>query len=136
MASVHRDRHPWLDELELLLERFATELDVHMMTEEVILFPAIRRIDVSGVRAGHELVAPMRVMEQEHESAGHELSRIRTLTDDFTPPADACNSFRALIDGLRELDADMQLHVHKENNVLFSRILSLIAEQEPATNAR
>lgn len=129
VASVHGDRHPWLGELELLLARFATELDVHMMTEEVILFPAIRRLDMSGARTGMELATPMRVMEQEHETAGHALSRLRELTSDFTPPADACTSFRALLAGLRELDEDMQVHVHKENNVLFPRVLSLIAEE-------
>jgi regulator of cell morphogenesis and NO signaling len=98
-----------------------------MMTEEAILFPAIRRTESSGAVVGRELAAPIRVMEHEHDAAGDALARMRTLSSGFTTPDDACTSFRALLDGLRELEEDMQVHVHKENNVLFPRLLALVA---------
>ena len=40
---------------------------------------------------------------------------------DYTPPADACNTFRALFDGLHQLERDMHQHVHTENNILFPK---------------
>lgn len=130
VASVHGDLHPWLRELEPLLEQFTTDLSVHMMTEEVILFPAIRRIESTGNKVGPELAAPIRVMEHEHDTAGDDLAQFRTLSHDYAIPGDACTSFRVLLDGLRELDEDMQVHVHKENNVLFPRVLGLIASNQ------
>jgi iron-sulfur cluster repair protein YtfE (RIC family) len=46
------------------------------------------------------------------------------LTDTYTPPDWACNTFRALYDGLAQLESNMHQHVHKENNVLFPRALA------------
>ena len=39
----------------------------------------------------------------------------------YTPPLDACNTYRATFDGLRQLELDMHQHVHKENNILFPK---------------
>ena len=41
------------------------------------------------------------------------------------PPLDACNTYRALFDSLRELEQDMHRHVHKENSILFPKALEL-----------
>lgn len=69
--------------------------------------------------------APIRVMEHEHDRAGELLAELRTLTDDFAPPEWACATFRALYQGLEELEASMHVHVHLENNILFPRALRL-----------
>ena len=63
-------------------------------------------------------------MEAEHEHAGQALARMRELTDDYTPPEWACPTFRGLYYGLAELEREMHLHVHLENNVLFPKVLS------------
>ncbi len=126
VATVHGDSHPWVREMDEIFERFAAELEGHMMTEEAILFPAIRRCEAGTGTAGKELAAPIRVMEQDHETTGDDLSRMRTLSNGFAIPEGACMTFRAMLDGLRELDEDLQLHVHKENNVLFPRVLALV----------
>ena len=44
-----------------------------------------------------------------------------SLTSDFTPPNDACATYRALFDALSALERDMHQHIHKENNILFPR---------------
>ena len=59
------------------------------------------------------------VMEQEHEVAGAAMEQLRKLTSDYTAPADGCNSFRALVDGLADFETDLHEHVHKENNILY-----------------
>jgi regulator of cell morphogenesis and NO signaling len=61
----------------------------------------------------------------EHEHAGEALKKLRELTDEFAPPQWACNTYRAMLDGLRELEANMHQHVHKENNVLFVKAAEL-----------
>ena len=63
------------------------------------------------------------MMEVEHGEAGDALRAMRSLTGDFTPPQDACPTYRALLGALAELEADMFRHVHKENNVLFPRAI-------------
>ena len=66
------------------------EMDAHMMKQAQILLPLIR----SG-HVGRDL-APMSVMEHEHESAGRALEQLRHLTNDYTVPQGACNSWRSL----------------------------------------
>ena len=57
----------------------------------------------------------------EHDDAGRAPSRLRELTHGYTPPADACNTFKAMLDSLRQLESDVLQHVQKENNILFPR---------------
>jgi len=129
VAAVHGDRYPWMRDVLAVYRDLMNEMLEHMGKEERVLFPAIRALESGGtpeaVPCGGTIARPIGVMESEHESAGAALAKIRELTSQFTPPMDACNTFRAALDGLRELEADMHQHVHKENNVLFPRALRL-----------
>ena len=98
-----------------------------MHKEEEILFPLVRQIEGGATDGFHcgSIAHPIRQMEAEHEAAGQAISRLRELTDAFTPNAEACNTHRALLAGLAEFESDLHRHVHKENNVLFPRTLAL-----------
>jgi len=118
VAAVHREKEP--ERLPALLSTYLdlkAELDGHMAKEEQILFPMIRR--GQGPFAG----GPVSVMRHEHDVAGSLLQRLRELTDGYTVPAEACNTWRALWHGLRALEEDLHLHIHLENNILFPRAL-------------
>ena len=128
VAAVHGDKDERLAQIETVLNALVEELMSHMMKEEQILFPVIRRMvhnefDVA-IPCG-ALSGPITVMEHEHENAGDALETLKTLTDSYTPAAEACNTWRALFDGLRELELDMHLHIHKENSILFPKALKL-----------
>lgn len=110
----------------------ANELIDHLHKEEVILFPAIAAYEKAAT-AGQPLprspfgtvANPIQMMESEHESAGQALARIREITEDFSVPDYACVTYRALMSGLRELEQDLHLHIHLENNILFPRTLEM-----------
>ncbi len=126
VSAVHGDRFPWVREIQRVFNPFRDELVSHMMKEEQVLFPMIRQIDASdSLPAFHcgSIANPIRMMEHEHDSAGNAMGEFDRLSSGYTPPADACNTFRAMLDGLRELEQDMHQHVHKENNVLFPRAM-------------
>ena len=122
VASVHGAKAPQLLELSRVVDALADELSSHLAKEEEILFPSLRELEQTG-RMSHACFGtvrnPIRTMEHEHESAGELLARIRTLTDEYTVPAWGCNTYRAMVDGLRQLEADTHQHIHKENNILF-----------------
>ncbi len=64
----------------------------------------------------------------EHEAAGEILAEIQQVTNNFTAPAGACNSFQLLYKKLHDLDADLHQHIHLENNNLFPKALALEKE--------
>ncbi|MCA9047130.1 MAG: iron-sulfur cluster repair di-iron protein [Planctomycetaceae bacterium] len=131
VTSVHGDQHPWLITLRTAYTQLRDELNPHMFKEEQILFPAIRTIEQSGQVPTFPFGSvdnPIRMMEHEHDTAGQALREIRAASSDFTLPEGGCNTFRALLDGLRELEADLHQHIHKENNILFPRASRLAAQ--------
>jgi regulator of cell morphogenesis and NO signaling len=97
-----------------------------MLKEERVLFPLCRQLDTSETRPaapGGTIGNPIQRMIEEHDDAGNALARFRELTNGYVPPADACNTYRALFQALAELEQDMHQHVHKENNILFPKAL-------------
>jgi len=129
VAIAHWERHPEILRVHELLGDLRADLSVHMIKEEMILFPMIQRLEagepVLGVFAG-DLGGPIEVIEHEHARYAAKLHEMRRITRNFAPPADACPSFRALLAGLAELEDDLHRHVHKENNVLFPRASALV----------
>ena len=71
------------------------------------------------------LTEPIRIMEIDHEAAGDILAEMEKITDNYTPSADVCNSFRFLFKKLKDLDEDLHQHIHLENNILFPKALQL-----------
>lgn len=125
VARVHAEKDHRLTMVPMVFAAMSAELGDHLAKEERILFPAIRRLE-SGAPEDTcfaSVAQPIQVMLAEHDSAGHALEEMRRLTEGFNPPTWACNTYRAMLDGLRELEADLHQHIHKENNILFPRAL-------------
>jgi len=130
------DRHgadtPDLLTIRDLFTSLAEELIQHMEKEELILFPAIKRLaahDGGHHPIGRMIQAPIVAMENDHEAAGVLIRQMRAFTDNFTPPEFACPTFRATYQRLKEFDDDLMRHIHLENNILFERF-----KQAPATD--
>lgn len=117
VVSAHGAVHPELIEVEEDIRRLAVELAHHLAQEEEYLFPQLRVAD----SLSDSLRASLQPFFAEHEEAGGLVAKLRDLTKGFVPPADACASYRSLLDGLRAFEADLHQHVHLENNVLFTR---------------
>lgn len=126
VARVHGANHPELVRVADVFMALRSDLEPHLMKEERVLFPLIRDLQTATTSPDFHcgsLVNPIRVMLMEHDTAGELLAQLRSLTDGFTCPADACGSYTALYSGLAELEADTHMHVHKENNLLFPKVL-------------
>lgn len=128
VAQVHGDTDPRLVSVRAALCSVRDELMSHMMKEERIVFPGIRLLEERGEcdpGSCGSIRGPIQQMELEHDNAGEAIEAMRTLTDDYTPPEWACNTYREMLDSLASFETDMHQHVHKENNVLFPRALAL-----------
>jgi regulator of cell morphogenesis and NO signaling len=130
VVRAHGERHPELATLKHVFDSLRAELQAHMVKEEQVLFPICRELENSRILPAFHCGSvsnPIRMMTWEHEDAGRALETIRELTNEFTPPLDACNTYRVLLDSLAGLERDMHRHVHEENNILFPRVLAMEA---------
>lgn len=127
VARVHGEHAPEMIELPPVVAGLRDEMDAHMAKEEQVLFPFIERLEAGQDSPFPTIGAPISAMEHDHSDAGVALERIRALTNNLTPPMDACNSWRVLYHGLATFEADLHQHIHKENNILFPKALAMEA---------
>ena len=113
VEQVHGARPNCPNGLADHLQDMYQELEGHMLKEEQVLFPMLQQ----GL--GERASAPIQVLRYEHDQHGEALETLLALTDQITPPANACNTWRALYRGLVEFRDDLMQHIHLENNVLF-----------------
>tara|TARA_R110002072_G_scaffold59514_3_gene151633 strand:+ start:60830 stop:61555 length:726 start_codon:yes stop_codon:yes gene_type:complete len=130
--QVHGHHYTELNEIELLVKKVVQELAAHMKKEELILFPFIKKLVAAERENGSvpmipfgTVENPIKMMEAEHEEAGEIMRQIRWLTNNYTPPQKACNTYKALYSKLEEFEQDLHQHVHLENNILFPKALKL-----------
>ena len=130
VVSRHGDNLPdTLLPLQRAFTQLQAELLVHMAKEDRVLFPFIVSLE-SGEEvplddARQWIQSPIAALEADHDEAGRALEFIRDVTGSFAPPEWACPTFRGLYYGLSQLEADMHVHVHLENNILFPRAARL-----------
>lgn len=132
VAKVHGERHEELQEIYYEFTMLHTEIFNHLDKEERILFPYIKQL-VEVKKVGDQLeepefggaANPIAMMEDEHDEAGTSMAKIRRLSNNFTPPEDACTTYRILFENLEAFEKDLYKHVHLENNILFPKALEL-----------
>lgn len=132
VVSVHGKNHPELGQIRSVFRGLAQEMTTHMMKEEAVLFPYIVRIEEAVTQREPvlpppfgSLQNPVAMMMHEHDSAGDALRAMRQATAGYTPPGDACISYKTLYQALADFEKDLHQHVHLENNILFPRAIEL-----------
>lgn len=132
VAKVHGHHYAEVIEIDDLIAKVTKELTMHMKKEELILFPYVKQL-VQAEKNGTPLSMPhfgsvkdpVQLMEDEHEYAGDIFKKIAKLSNNYTPPEDACNTFKALYAKLEEFEQDLHQHIHLENNILFPKAIQL-----------
>lgn len=125
VLRVHGPEQPHLVQVHKLFNDLKTELEQHLMKEETKAFPLIIQFEQHPTKENEQ--AMKQVIEElvaEHDTAGDIIKEIRQITNDFTPPFDACGTYRLVYNRLEALEEDLFTHIHLENNILFPRILA------------
>jgi regulator of cell morphogenesis and NO signaling len=134
VGAKHGENHPEITDIQRLFTEVGREMIMHMRKEEQILFPYIDALEKAT--SAHSSVEPpffqtvrnpIHAMMKEHDAAGELVKQIRKASSEYTAPADACTSYEALYQDLREFEADLHQHVHLENNILFPRAVEMEA---------
>jgi regulator of cell morphogenesis and NO signaling len=128
VLRVHGAEHAELYQLQALFNDLNGDLQMHLLKEEVILFPYILALATATHRPiTHfgSVTNPIQMMSKEHQTDGEILEKILKVTNNFTVPAGACASFNGLYVGLQELVSDLFQHIYIENNFLFPQVIEL-----------
>jgi regulator of cell morphogenesis and NO signaling len=135
VAKVHGDKHP---EAIIIAEIFllvSDELNRHMCIEEDILFPYVKHLstaDKNGMKVEVPLFGSIEntinMMENEHDEVGKLMEKMKLLSNNYTPPADACTTYKLSYSKLKEFEDDLHKHIHLENNILFRKTIELEKE--------
>ena len=132
VASKHGENHPETKQIAEIFASINVEMKHHMMKEEKILFPhIIKLVGLSGYGVGENIPYfgtiknPIAMMEAEHQSAGDRMFEIRNLTNNYTLPEDACETYKITLKELKEFEEDLHKHVHLENNILFPKAIKI-----------
>jgi regulator of cell morphogenesis and NO signaling len=132
VCSVHGNNHPELLRMRETFAALSDELRMHMMKEEMVLFPYIVRMEEAVIASEPVLPPPfgavrnpVAMMMREHDDAGVALRVLREASHGYTAPPDACLSYQALYRALADFEADMHQHIHLENNILFPRAMAM-----------
>jgi len=133
VAKVHGKEHLEVVAIYDLFKEASDELNLHMMKEETILFPYIKQLvnEKNSVNEGCSFGTvknPIRMMEHEHDVVGNIFKTIRGLSNDYTPPVDACTTYKLSYKKLEEFENDLHQHIHLENNILFPKSIKLESE--------
>jgi len=132
LCNVHGSNHPELFEINELFKGSAGELAPHMKKEELILFPFIK--EMINATKSHGSIGqphfgtvknPIAAMMNEHDAEGERFRTIASLTNNYTPPEDACNTYRVTFAMLEEFEKDLHKHIHLESNILFPKAKAL-----------
>jgi len=134
VEAKHGKSHSEIADVRRLFAEVAREMIMHMQKEEQILFPYIDALERANIVHGsveppffQTVRNPIHAMMKEHDAAGELVKQIRNASLEYAIPADACTSYKALYQDLREFEADLHQHVHLENNILFPRSVEMEA---------
>ncbi|HCX58526.1 MAG TPA: iron-sulfur cluster repair di-iron protein [Sphingobacterium sp.] len=121
VADVHAQQHPELVNLSQELDAFLDDLYHHLDKEEKQLFPATKNEQELTSKQVEQLI---QFLISEHEDSGKELQQLRKITQNYTLPANACNSYTSLFSQIESFESDLLQHIHLENNILFPKLLA------------
>jgi regulator of cell morphogenesis and NO signaling len=132
VLGVHGERRPELAEVVVLIKDLTADLLPHMLKEEQVLFPFVEQLERAAENGSPAptpffgtVKNPIRMMMLEHDRVGDLLSRLRLVTENYTPPSSACFSYRELYRRLTEFELRTHEHIHIENNLYFPRAVAL-----------
>ncbi|WP_343642972.1 iron-sulfur cluster repair di-iron protein [Chryseobacterium sp.] len=135
LCKVHGGRHPELFEINSLFNESAHDLAAHMKKEELILFPFVKNMVKAKISGGSlpkthfgTVENPVHMMEHDHTIEGDRFRRIAEITNEYLPPADACNTYKVTFAMLQDFENDLHQHIHLENNILFPKAIRMEKE--------
>jgi regulator of cell morphogenesis and NO signaling len=112
-----------LSKIHNLFGNLKTELELHLIKEERILFPMIKAYELNPNQdLKDEIMKYIATTEDEHDVAGDLFKALDIETDNYQAPADGCITYTRTFQLMDDLEKDTFNHIHLENSILFNMI--------------
>lgn len=112
-----------LTKVHKLFSQLKTELEMHLIKEEEILFPMIKEYETNHLNELiDKIVSEIESTEDEHDVAGNILKELREVTNQYEVPSTGCATFELTYKKLQEIETDTFHHIHLENNIMHERL--------------
>ncbi|MFO8000799.1 MAG: iron-sulfur cluster repair di-iron protein [Marinilabilia sp.] len=134
LCDVHGGNHPELFKISESFEEGAGNLSMHLMKEELVLFPMIRKLtkakdgEAVDLKQFGDVQSPITVMLEEHQTEGDRFDTISELTNQYQTPEDGCETYEVTMKSLQDFEQDLHRHIHLENNILFPEAIKMEEE--------
>ncbi len=115
------------DALKNTFTELSVLLTVHMKYEEFILFPFIKKLprQKPNISKSKGLENSLGTMIDDHSRQVLLMRELVRLTNNYTLPPSADYALKITYQSLKELENDLKIHMHLENNVLSPRVIQL-----------
>ena len=121
------------DSLRKFYPVFKTELEKHFAKEERILIPYIRKMDElfrnpdTKIEFHYSSIKnPISQLEYDHDQTEKVMfEELGGITCNYRLPQNAGDAFRALYDGLKDIETNLSKHINLENKLLFPWAIDL-----------
>ncbi len=124
--DVHGTQYPELNQVKWYVQKLKNKLEMHLKFEEQKFFPTVLRLfEMNGeTKDGtvQSLKKQAEIIVKDQEEIEYLVGRIRDLTNNFTPPKEACTTFRLLYFTLQKLDEDLEKHHFLEEQYVLSKL--------------
>jgi regulator of cell morphogenesis and NO signaling len=128
----HKKKYPELIQIHQLFLELLNILLTHNRHEEEIIFPYIKQIDIAyrknepyGNLFVRTLRKPLSNVTREHSMISELLKKLKSCSNNYTFPINACTNHQVLYHKLREFDDVLGQHKHLEDTILFPKAIEI-----------
>lgn len=132
ICQKHGAHHPELFKISELFSASSGDLIMHMQKEELMLFPFIKRLELSWKDKASvpkslfgSVSKPISMMLADHQQEGDRFDQISMLSENYKVPENACITYELTLKQLHDFENDLHKHIHLENNILFPKAIEL-----------
>jgi regulator of cell morphogenesis and NO signaling len=105
-------------------------LTVHMNHEEFVIFPFIQKmVKTKSIRFSklRGLEHPIAAMKGDHRREVSIMRRLSRVTNNYLVPKKSDYALGIAYGAMKELEEDLKVHMHLENNILFPKAVGFAA---------
>ncbi|MCB0403915.1 MAG: hemerythrin domain-containing protein [Bdellovibrionales bacterium] len=117
-----------LTSLDSAIRGLMMTIKMHAEKEENVLFPMIKRLEAGDSRADEfcgGIENPLRVMEKDHREIDLHFERLHRWAEQHRSDRTVEKVRVIFLKLLHQLEADLKIHMYKEDAILFPRVKAL-----------